>query len=265
MERIVDSHAHLNDSSFTNNIYDVLKRANELGVYKVLIPSWDIESSKKAIEIASRYDNLYAAISIHAQDVGPFTINDLEIIRELAKSSKKVIAIGETGLDYHYGKEDALKQKEFFIAQLDIARELNLPVIIHLRDAAKDFIDIIKEYMNSRNIKSITGVMHSYSDSLETMKILLKFGFYISFSGPVTFKNARVQKECAMYCPLDRMLVETDSPYLTPEPFRGMKNEPKNTYYTLKYIAELKGIDSDELSRITTNNFNTLFNLEDNL
>ena len=263
MERIVDSHAHLNEERFLGHTKEILDRAKEFGIEKVLIPSWDIESSKKAIEIAEEFENVYAAVSIHAQDVGPFVLKDLDTIKCLAKSSKKVIAIGETGLDYHYGKEDALKQKEFFIAQLDIARELNLPVIIHLRDAAGDYLDLIKEYSASRNIKTIRGVMHSYSDSLETMKALLKYGFYISFSGPVTFKNARIQKECALNCPLDRILVETDSPYLSPEPFRGTTNEPKNAYYTLKYIAELRNIDVSELAKITTNNFKKLFNLED--
>ena len=183
MNRIIDSHAHLNDERFKNQTEEIIKRAKELGVDKFLIPSWNIESSKKAIEIANDYDDVYAAVSIHAQDVGPFTLDDLETIKELAKSSKKVIAIGETGLDYHYGKEDAAKQKEFFIKQLDIARELDLPVIIHLRDAASDFINLIKEYMKDRNISKINGVMHSYSESYETMKALLKYGFYISFSG----------------------------------------------------------------------------------
>ena len=265
MDRIIDSHAHLNDERFIGHTDEIINRAKELGVDKFLIPSWDIESSKVAIDIANEYDDVYAAVSIHAQDVGPFTLDDLDRIKELAKSSKKVIAIGETGLDYHYGKEDSDKQKEFFIKQLDIARELDLPVIIHLRDAASDFINTIKEYMKDRNIKQMNGVMHSYSESCETMKVLLKYGFYISFSGPVTFKNARVQKECALNCPLDRMLVETDSPYLSPEPFRGTTNEPRNVYYTLKYIAELSGMDISDLAEITTNNFMRLFNLEGKL
>ena len=254
MERIVDSHAHLNEERFLGHTKEILDRAKEFGVEKVLIPSWDIESSKKAIEIAEKFDNVYAAVSIHAQDVGPFVLEDLDTIKSLAKSSSKVIAIGETGLDYHYGKEDALKQKEFFIAQLDIARELNLPVIIHLRDAAGDYLDLIKEYTASRNIKTIRGVMHSYSDSPETMKALLKYGFYISFSGPVTFKNARIQKECALNCPLDRILVESDSPYLSPEPYRGTKNRPSNVYYVALKISELKNISCEEVLKITNKN-----------
>ena len=178
MERIIDSHAHLNEEGFLGHTKEILDRAKEFGIEKVLIPSWDIESSKKAIEIAEEFDNVYAAVSIHAQDVGPFVLKDLDTIKCLAKSSKKVIAIGETGLDYHYGKEDASKQKEFFIAQLDIARELNLPVIIHLRDAAGDYLDLIwpsRQYEGFTPWPNVTGPTQQLQSGCSVHNCLQQF------------------------------------------------------------------------------------------
>ena len=156
-------------------------------------------------------------------------------------------------------------QKEFFIKQIELAYELNLPFVVHMRDATEDILNILKSTIKRLGKRENMGIIHSYSGSTETMNELIKLGFLISFSGPVTFKNAKIQKECASLCPLDKLLVETDSPYLSPEPFRGKMNEPKNTYYTLKYISELKGIDIKVLEDATSSNFNKLFHLEENL
>ena len=258
---IVDSHAHLNDDALINDLDNIKKNMIDLGVSKVLIPGWDIKSSIDAINISSFYDGFYAAVGIHPENIDGFDLNEIDKIKELA-NNKKVIAIGEIGLDYHYTKENKEMQFKFFKEQLKLALELNLPVIIHMRDCTEDMLTIVKEFKKENNLNSIKGIMHSFSGSIETMNEFLKLGFYISFSGPVTFKNARQQKECASICPLDRILVETDSPYLSPEPFRGKRNEPKNTFYTLKYISELRGKSLEEMANATTSNFKRLFNLE---
>ncbi len=261
MELIVDSHAHLNDEALINDIDNIMKNMDEYGVSMVLIPGWDIKSSIDAIEISNKNDEFYAAVGIHPENIDYLCLDDIEKIRELS-NNKKVIAIGEIGLDYHYTKENKDMQFEFFKRQLKLALELDLPVVIHMRDCTEDLLNIVKEFKKENNLTEFRGIMHSFSGSIETMNEFLKLGFYISFSGPVTFKNARQQKECAINCPVDRMLVETDSPYLSPEPFRGKRNEPKNTYFTLKYISELRGESIDSLALATTNNFKRLFRLE---
>ena len=261
MELIVDSHAHLNDEALINDIDNIKKNMDEYGVSMVLIPGWDIKSSIDAIEISNKNDEFYAAVGIHPENIDYLCLDDIEKIRELS-NNKKVIAIGEIGLDYHYTKENKDMQFEFFKRQLKLALELDLPVVIHMRDCTEDLLNIVKEFKKENNLTEFRGIMHSFSGSIETMNEFLKLGFYISFSGPVTFKNARQQKECAINCPVDRMLVETDSPYLSPEPFRGKRNEPKNTYFTLKYISELRGESIDSLALATTNNFKRLFRLE---
>ena len=261
MELIVDSHAHLNDEALINDIDNIMKNMDEYGVSMVLIPGWDIKSSIDAIEISNKNDEFYAAVGIHPENIDYLCLDDIEKIRELS-NNKKVIAIGEIGLDYHYTKENKDMQFEFFKRQLKLALELDLPVVIHMRDCTEDLLNIVKEFKKENNLTEFRGIMHSFSGSIETMNEFLKLGFYISFSGPVTFKNARQQKECAINYPVDRMLVETDSPYLSPEPFRGKRNEPKNTYFTLKYISELRGESIDSLALATTNNFKRLFRLE---
>ncbi len=261
---IIDSHSHLNDDMLTGSIPEIKERMRELNVLRCLIPAWDINSSKKAIEIAETDDSFYAAVGFQPQNIDEFELSDIETIKELSYN-KNVVAIGEIGLDLHYTKDTLEKQKEFLIREYEVAMERRLPVIIHMRDATEEFITVTRDFMKSHNIKEMHGVLHSFSGSVETMNILMNMGFYISFSGPVTFKNARVQKESALSCPLNRILVETDSPYLSPEPFRGKINEPKNTYYTLKYICELKGISEEELAEATTKNFTDLFLSEETI
>ena len=261
MEPIVDSHAHLNDDVLINDIENIKNNMNEFGVSMVLIPGWDIKSSIDAINISNNFDGFYAAIGIHPENIDGLELDDIDKIKDLSKNNK-VIAIGEIGLDYHYTKDNKEQQILFFKKQLSLALELDLPVVIHMRDCTEDLLNVVKEFKKENNLYKIRGIMHSFSGSIETMNEFLKLGFYISFSGPVTFKNARQQKECAINCPMDRILVETDSPYLTPEPFRGKRNEPKNVYFTLKYISELRGESIDSLADATTNNFKKLFRLE---
>ncbi|MCR5741967.1 MAG: TatD family hydrolase [Gammaproteobacteria bacterium] len=257
---MIDSHAHINDEIFNNRIEEVVLNAKNAGIKNIVIPGWDIESSKKAIEIANKYEGVYAAIGIHPENVYDAKDGYLDTLRELSKD-KKVVCIGEIGMDYHYTKETKDIQKKILIEQLDLAEELNLPVEIHLRDAAGDFMDIIREYIKSHKKRDNIGIMHSYSESKEIMEELVSYGFYISLSGPVTYKNARVQKEVAKAVPLDKLLTETDSPYLPPVPFRGTINEPKNVLYIVKEIASLKGISEDEVIKESETNFNKIFNI----
>ena len=255
---MIDSHAHLNDNGFISDFKEVIKRAKENGVKTILIPGWDIPSSINAISIANEFEGVYAAIGIHPENLDNLEPNYLLVLEELAKSPK-VVAIGEIGLDYHYTKENVDKQIEVFKAQLHLARKLILPVVIHSRDCTSDMLHTLKEFVKEVGFNERIGVMHSYSGSKETMTEFLKLGLYISFSGPVTYKNAPINKENATLCPLDKILVETDSPYLTPMPNRGKRNEPSYVIYTAQEIANLKGIDIEELDKITTNNFNNLF------
>ena len=255
---MIDSHAHLNDNAFISDFKEVIKRAKENGVKTILIPGWDIQSSINAISIANEFENVYAAIGIHPENLDNLDPNYLLVLEELTKSPK-VIAIGEIGLDYHYTKENVDKQIDVFKAQLHLACKLNLPVVIHSRDCTSDMLHTLKEFVKEVGFNERIGVMHSYSGSKESMTEFLKLGLYISFSGPVTYKNAPINKENATLCPLDKILVETDSPYLTPMPYRGKRNEPSYVIYTAQEIANLKGIDIEELDRFTTNNFNNLF------
>ena len=257
---MIDSHAHINDDAFINDYDEVIKRAKESGISYILIPGWDIESSKKAIKIAEKYDGVYAAIGIHPENIDNLDINYLSILEELSKNPK-VKAIGEIGLDYHYRVDNKHLQTEVLTSQLKLASKLKLPVVIHSRDCTEDMLHTLKAHVKSCGFNDKVGVMHSYSGSKETMNEYLKLGFYISFSGPVTFKNAPINKENALLCPLNKMLVETDSPYMTPEPYRGKRNEPAFVNYVIDQIAALKEKDRDMLSNSLLSNFIYLFNI----
>lgn len=258
---MIDSHAHINDEILYTRYDEIIRDAKETGVNKIIIPGWDINSSIKAIEIAHKYDGVYAAVGIHPENIDNISLDEINKIKELAKD-EKVVCIGEIGMDYHYTKENSELQKEFFIKQLDLARELNLPVEIHLRDCVGDFMDLIRNYIKTRGKRENIGVMHSFSESKEIMEELVSYGFYISLSGPITFKNARVQKEVAKAVRLDRLLTETDSPYLSPHPLRGTINEPKNIPLIVKEISSLKEIDESIIEKATEDNFNRVFNLK---
>jgi len=259
---IIDAHCHLNDDQFKQNRNEIIKRALENNLRLILVPGWDIHSSKLALDISNEHKEIYAAVGIHPENIDGISLDDINIIKELALN-KKVISIGEIGLDYHYTKENKDKQIEFFESQLELAYNLDLPVSIHVRDSMGDFVDVIRNFFKTHKIKENFGMMHSYSGSVETMKELLKYGFYFSFNGVVTFKNAITQKEAALYCPIDKILTETDSPYLTPVPKRGEINEPSNTKFILEYIANLKQIDIKYLMEQVEINFKTLFNLKE--
>lgn len=255
--RIFDTHCHINSEEYDNILEEVINRAHNQNVSDIMIIGTDLNSSKKAIEIATKYDNLYASIGIFPTDLARMKDNDLEEIEKLA-IHKKVKAVGEVGLDYHYDEINKAQQKEYFVYFLKLANKYHLPVIIHTRDADLDTLTILKE---NKNLLQDGGIMHCFSGSKEMAKEYIKLGFYISFAGPITFKNADRTREVVQSIPLDRLLVETDSPYLTPVPFRGKMNEPKNTYYTLEMMAKLHNLSIEEMASITYNNSLKVFKI----
>ena len=235
--KIIDSHAHLMDEMYENDIEEVIQRCQDNDMEYIVNIGYDKLSSYQAVEFANQYDWMYATIGMHP-DVCNEKECKIDFIRELAKN-KKVVAIGEIGLDYHFNKEEhqIANQKQHFIEQIQLANELLLPVVIHSRDADMDMLQILKENRINKGF-----VMHCFSSSVEVAKEILKLDGYISIAGTVTFKNAKHPKEVAKMVPIDRLLVETDSPYLTPEPFRGKRNEPWHVWETAKAIAEIKEI-----------------------
>ena len=226
MTEFFDSHSHYQDEKFNEDRDEALKDAFNENITKIIIPGWNLESSKQAIDIANKFRFVYAAIGIHPSDANEK--EDLNKLYELSQN-KKVKAIGEIGLDYHYENINKDLQKQYFINQIKIANDLNLPIIIHTRDAIYDTLEIVKN-----NKCKNTGVFHCCPHNVELIKEALKIGYYISFSGTVTFKNAKGAKEAVNMVPLDRLLIETDSPYLAPEPYRGRRNNSINVKLTAR-------------------------------
>ena len=234
---LFDSHAHLNDPKLIDRVEEIIDNAKNNEVKKITCVGYDYKSSMLAIDLANQYDDLYAAIGIHPSEAKEFNL-DLSWIEENI-DNPKVVAIGEIGLDYYWDKTYKAEQKELFINQIKLANKHNKPIIVHMREATKDTYDILKEYKDSNTL----GVMHCYSSSKESAKQFIDLNMYISLAGPVTFKNAHTPKEVAKEIDLDHLLVETDSPYLSPSPYRGKTNEPKNVLYVAKEIAEIKTVE----------------------
>ena len=254
---LIDSHAHLDDSRFDNDRDSVIKDLKDKGVELVINPGANLESSKKSVAMSEEYDNVYAAVGVHPHDVKDMDDDTINELRKLA-SKGKVVAIGEIGLDYYYDNSPRELQRERFREQIQLAKELDLPIIVHDRDAHKDTFDIISSEYDGK----LRGVIHSFSSSAEMAKKYIDMGFYISFSGPITFKNAKQPKEVAMDIDLEHILIETDSPYLTPEPHRGKRNEPLNVRYVAEKIAYLKGITYERVVKATNDNTKKLFNIK---
>ena len=254
---IFDTHCHLNSEELYERIEEVLASANKVGVDKFLIIGWDKESSFRAVEIAHRYDGCYAAIGFHPTDIDGVSEEDYLETMALV-DDPKVVAIGEIGLDYHWVKdpEQREKQKEWFIKQIDFANEHKKPISIHNREAFQDCLEILKKHRPLYG-----GVMHCYSGSVELLDEVLALGLYIGLDGPLTFTNAKTPKEVCEVVPLDRLLVETDSPYLSPHPLRGTVNEPKNIALVIDEIARLKGISKKHILEVIYNNSCKLFNV----
>lgn len=254
MNPLYDTHAHLNDRMFDIDRDEVIQKIRNSNVGLVNNIAYDIESSHTAIALAEKYDFIYATVGVHPSDVFSMTKQDIDTLRELAKHPK-VVAIGEIGLDYHYDDADPEAQKFWLRAQLDLAKELDMPIVIHDRDSKGDCLSILKE----KNISK--AVVHCFSGSAETAKELVKMGLYISFTGVVTFKNARRAIEALKAIPIERLFIETDCPYMAPEPFRGQRNDSSLVYRIAEKIAEVKELPVDEVIRITRENAMKFFNI----
>lgn len=252
---IFDTHAHYDDSRFDADRDALLSALPDAGVGLVLDPGCDIPSSQAAAALSERYSHVYAAAGIHPEECGGFHEGELDTLRELL-SRPKVVAVGEIGLDYHWEENPPRElQKTVFRKQLALAEELRLPVIIHDREAHGDTMDIIREF------PAVTGVFHCFSGSPEMAAELLKRGWYIGFDGPVTYKNAHRAPEVAAITPPERMLVETDSPYMAPVPVRGKRNDSRNLSYVLETLAAWKGMTPEALTAITWENGRRLFRI----
>ena len=258
--KLFDSHCHLNDEKFNEDRKELIENLRRQGVKRLVTAGYSLESSKQAINLSKEYDFIYATIGISPNDV-PKTLEDLDkdlnSIKDLYKEGEKIVAVGEIGLDYYWNTENKEIQKEAFKRQIELANNLNLPIQIHTREAIADTLEILKD--NKVNRK---GIFHCCPFNRELVKEGLKLGFYISFAGPTTFKNSKNAVEIIKMVPDDKMLVETDSPYLSPEPFRGKRNDPSRVQYIIKKIAEVKEKSFEEIEKMVYENANTIFNLK---
>ena len=252
---LFDTHAHYDDETCDTDRDALLTALPQRGVGLILNPGCDVESSRKAVTYAAAYPHVYAAVGIHPENCGGCTAGDLAAIHALAQQPK-VVAIGEIGLDYYWEENPPRDfQQQVLRQQLALARELALPVIIHDREAHADTLSIVREF------PGVTGVFHCFSGSPEMARELLQMGWYLGFDGPVTYKNARRAPEVAAVTPPERMLIETDSPYMTPVPYRGKRNDSGYVYLVAEKLAAWKGLAPEELARITTENGKRLFRI----
>ena len=253
---LIDSHAHIDDQKFNEDREAVLENARAAGVELIINPGADEASSFRAVAMSEKYPMVYATVGIHPHDAKDYDAHKHDdLLREWA-SKEKVVAIGEIGLDYHYDLSPRTVQQEVFLRQLDIARQTGKPFVVHEREAHADTFEIIRSAA-----KDLEGVFHCFSGSVETARQYLKLGFYISIAGPVTFPKSAKTKEVARYVPLDRLLIETDSPYLTPQAYRGRRNEPAHVRLVAEEIASLRDLSLTELARATSENACRLFRI----
>ena len=253
---LFDTHAHLNAEEYKDDLEEVLARAQEAGVANMVVVGFDRPTIERAMELVERYDFLYASVGWHPVDAIDMTEEDLVWIERLT-SHPKVVALGEMGLDYHWDKSPKDIQKEVFRKQIRLARKVKLPIIIHNREATADILEILKE----EKAEEVGGIMHCFSGSPEVARECVNMNFYISLGGPVTFKNAKKPKEVAAEVPLEKLLIETDCPYLTPHPFRGKRNEPGYVKLVAERIAEIKGLSYEEVAETTTKNAKKFFGI----
>lgn len=252
---LFDSHAHYNDDRFKDDLDEIILHNYNEGIKNITCVGYNLDSSKKALEISSNYDFMYATCGISPNDITENTLNELEEIEKIAEN-KKIVAIGEIGLDYYWNKENKREQKEIFIKQIEIANKLNLPIVIHTRDAVMDTLEIVKKIMPCEN----KGIFHCCPHNVELIKEAVKLGYYISFSGNITFKSAKPELAIKQV-PLDKLLIETDSPYLTPEPFRGQRNDSGKVKLVAEKISEILGVDVEKVIELTTSNAKRIFNI----
>ena len=253
---IFDTHAHMDDRAFDTDRSVLLAQLPAQGIALVMNPGCSLDSSRAAVALAGQYDYLYAAVGSHPDAADEVNEETLAQYRLLARSSAKVRAIGEIGLDYHYEDIPREIQQRAFRAQMALAQELKLPVIVHEREAHEDGMKIVEEFPD------VTGVFHCYSGSLEMAKVLIRRGWYIGFGGVLTFKNARKAVEVAAQIPLERIVLETDCPYMSPEPFRGRRNDPGRLHLVAEKLAQLRGVSVAEIENITLENGKKLYRIE---
>lgn len=256
MNNIFDTHAHYAESAFDSDRDELLKTFPEKGIKYIMLASTDIESSLRNCEIADSYDYIYTAVGIHPEDIEKTPENYIDILRDIVKSDFKVKAIGEIGLDYHYEGYDREKQIKIFREQLELANNIGYPVIVHSRDAAEDTMNILREYKPS-------GVMHCFSGSAETAKEIIKLGMYISFTGVLTYKNARKAVESLSVVPDDRFMLETDCPYMSPVPLRGKRCDSSMIPYIAEKAGEIKNMTAQEVLNLTCKNGMKLFSIQE--
>jgi len=258
----VDSHAHIDGEEFDADRVEVVSRARASGVRAILnVGTGDPHSGnfERAVALAEQFDDVYAAAGVHPHDARLYTEAAERRLSDVLGSSRRVVALGEIGLDFHYDNSPRDVQCEVFARQLRLALKLSLPVIIHSREADEETVETLRaEYMDAPR----GGVMHCFGGGLKMAEDVLALGFYISFAGNVTFKKADALREVALAVPLERLLVETDCPYLSPVPFRGRRNEPAHVVETARFLAELRGVSAEEFGRVTTENFTRLFGVE---
>lgn len=254
--KLFDTHAHYDAEQFDADRAELLEKLPEQGVALVVNPGCDIPTSQKALELAKRYDYIYAAVGYHPESCAPYRESELELLREMAKDHK-VVAIGEIGLDYYWEENPPKElQQQVFRTQMELARELGLPVIVHDREAHADSLAIIREF------PEVKGVFHCFSGSAEMAKELVKLGWMISFTGVLTYKNARKAVEAAEAVPIESIMVETDAPYMAPVPHRGERCDSSLVVHTCEKLAEIKGISAEDCARITMENGKRFFNIK---
>ncbi|MCD6482407.1 MAG: TatD family hydrolase [Candidatus Izimaplasma sp.] len=255
---LVDTHVHLNSEKFDNNLKEVIERALNNDVKTMIVVGFDKKTNARAISLAEEYPFIYATVGFHPTDAKDIKDSDYDLLIEQLKH-KKVVGVGECGMDFYWDKEHADKQTEVFKRQIDLSFKYNKPLIIHMRDASEATYNILSEY------KNLKGVMHCYSGSPEMANDFLNLGLYISLGGPVTFKNGHKPKKVAEMVPLDKILVETDSPYLSPHPFRGKINEPFRVKLVAEEIARIKNMSYEDFANQTTKNAYKLFNIKEKI
>ena len=253
---LIDTHVHLNAKQFNDSLEDVIKRALENDVSKMIVVGYDPATNKKAIELAERYDFIYATVGFHPTDSIKVTDEDKKLLLKQL-THKKVVGIGECGLDFYWDKEHIESQIELFKWHIEQSLELDLPLSIHMRDASEATYNVLSEYSN------VKGIMHCYSGSEEMVPLFIDLGLHISLGGPVTFKNGHKPKAVAKVVPIERLLVETDAPYLSPHPFRGKQNEPSRVKLVAEEIARLRDVSYKEIANQTTKNALELFNIKE--
>ena len=255
---IFDTHAHYDDKQFDQDREELLASMKDNGIGTIVDVGSNMETSAWIVEAVKRYPMMYGAVGVHPSDTADLTETDMDTLKNYA-TMDRILAIGEIGLDYYWDEPERSIQKKWFEAQIELAREVKLPIIIHSRDAAKDTYDIMK----ALHAQEIGGVVHCFSYSKEMARQFLDMGFYIGIGGVVTFKNAKTLKEVAAYAPLDRIVLETDCPYLSPEPNRGKRNSSLNLNYVAEALSQIKGVDKEELIAVTEENARRLYRMKE--